>query len=241
VLAVGDSQFQKKCIGKMEDVSAKEGRTVLFVSHNMSTIKKLCNTGVLLEKGLLKTQDHIQNVMITYEKSIFDSNKKLQAGMIYENFLVHSDADFWINKIEMFDEEEKPKFLLATWDYVKFRIHYVAKKTIHQGSGLLSVTTFDNTNLLLCSTMPDRSVTMKICEGQHYFDCTFKQWPLAAGQYLLQAGLAIPMKEWLCQTNEPIPLTIHSKDIFNSGMPPESSRYLIAAPYEITPEVIVNG
>jgi lipopolysaccharide transport system ATP-binding protein len=51
VLAVGDMEFQKKCIGKMEDVSKNEGRTVIFVSHNMGVIKTLCNSGILLSKG----------------------------------------------------------------------------------------------------------------------------------------------------------------------------------------------
>jgi lipopolysaccharide transport system ATP-binding protein len=51
VLAVGDAQFQKKCLGKMEDVSAKEGRTVLFVSHNMGAVRSLCNRGILLAIG----------------------------------------------------------------------------------------------------------------------------------------------------------------------------------------------
>ena len=51
VLAVGDAEFQKKAIGKMQDVSRGEGRTVLFVSHNMDSIKRLCTKGVLLEKG----------------------------------------------------------------------------------------------------------------------------------------------------------------------------------------------
>ena len=51
VLAVGDAEFQKKAIGKMQDVSQDEGRTVLFVSHNMASIKQLCHSGVLLDKG----------------------------------------------------------------------------------------------------------------------------------------------------------------------------------------------
>ncbi|MCH7535645.1 MAG: ABC transporter ATP-binding protein [Bacteroidetes bacterium] len=50
VLAVGDAEFQKKCIGKMKDV-AGEGRTVLFVSHNMASVKSLCNTGIMMEEG----------------------------------------------------------------------------------------------------------------------------------------------------------------------------------------------
>jgi lipopolysaccharide transport system ATP-binding protein len=51
VLAVGDAEFQKKCLGKMGDVSKGEGRTVLFVSHNMSAVKTLCNKGIILDKG----------------------------------------------------------------------------------------------------------------------------------------------------------------------------------------------
>jgi lipopolysaccharide transport system ATP-binding protein len=51
VLAVGDAAFQKKCLGKMGDVASKEGRTVLFVSHNMDIIRRLCHSGILLKKG----------------------------------------------------------------------------------------------------------------------------------------------------------------------------------------------
>jgi lipopolysaccharide transport system ATP-binding protein len=54
VLAVGDAEFQKKCLGKMEDVADQEGRTVLFVSHNMAAIGKLCSQAILLDKGILK-------------------------------------------------------------------------------------------------------------------------------------------------------------------------------------------
>ena len=54
VLAVGDAEFQKKAIGKMQDVSRGEGRTVLFVSHNMASVKSLCKSGVLLENGSVK-------------------------------------------------------------------------------------------------------------------------------------------------------------------------------------------
>lgn len=66
VLAVGDAQFQKKCLGKMEDVSAKEGRTVLFVSHNMGTIKALCNKGIYLDKGIICYFGNITNTVDAY-------------------------------------------------------------------------------------------------------------------------------------------------------------------------------
>ncbi len=51
VLAVGDTQFQEKCLGKMRDISSGDGRTVLFVSHNLATVKSLCSSGVLLKNG----------------------------------------------------------------------------------------------------------------------------------------------------------------------------------------------
>lgn len=66
VLAVGDAQFQKKCLGKMEDVSAREGRTVLFVSHNMAAIKALCKNGIYLEKGKICYTGDVSNTTDAY-------------------------------------------------------------------------------------------------------------------------------------------------------------------------------
>jgi lipopolysaccharide transport system ATP-binding protein len=67
VLAVGDAEFQKKAIGKMQDVSRNDGRTVLFVSHNMMSIKKLCTTGLLLKNGSIAITGDIAKVIETYE------------------------------------------------------------------------------------------------------------------------------------------------------------------------------
>jgi lipopolysaccharide transport system ATP-binding protein len=66
VLAVGDVNFQKKCLGKMGDVAKKEGRTVLFVSHNMAAIKSFCKTGILLNQGCLIQNDAIHSVVNHY-------------------------------------------------------------------------------------------------------------------------------------------------------------------------------
>jgi lipopolysaccharide transport system ATP-binding protein len=66
VLAVGDAEFQKKCLGKMGDVSKGEGRTVLFVSHNMAAVKSLCNLGILLEKGTIAYNGLVDNVINNY-------------------------------------------------------------------------------------------------------------------------------------------------------------------------------
>jgi lipopolysaccharide transport system ATP-binding protein len=66
VLAVGDALFQKKCLGKMEDVSNEEGRTILFVSHNMNSVKQLCSTGIFLESGKISVFGSIDEAIGAY-------------------------------------------------------------------------------------------------------------------------------------------------------------------------------
>jgi lipopolysaccharide transport system ATP-binding protein len=69
VLAVGDAQFQKKCLGKMEDVSKNEGRTVLFVSHSMPTVTSLCNKSILLQSGKIAKMGAVSDVIMNYYSS----------------------------------------------------------------------------------------------------------------------------------------------------------------------------
>lgn len=78
VLAVGDAQFQKKCLGKMEDVSQTQGRTVLFVSHNMTAMQSLCNKGILLEKGALKYTGNMPETIIHYLKQFTSGKRKVE-------------------------------------------------------------------------------------------------------------------------------------------------------------------
>jgi lipopolysaccharide transport system ATP-binding protein len=66
VLAVGDADFQKKCLGKMGDISKGEGRTVLFVSHNMAAVKSLCNKGIVIENGLIKHNGNVESAVSYY-------------------------------------------------------------------------------------------------------------------------------------------------------------------------------
>jgi lipopolysaccharide transport system ATP-binding protein len=69
VLAVGDASFQKKCIGKMNEVSNKNGKTILFVSHSMQSVQKICNTGIFLQKGKLIEQNTIDKIVNKYLQS----------------------------------------------------------------------------------------------------------------------------------------------------------------------------
>ncbi len=77
VLAVGDAEFQKKCLGKMGEVSKGEGRTVLFVSHNMSSVNQLCNKGILLRNGMVEVYNHISLIIHHYLKQDFNDLSSL--------------------------------------------------------------------------------------------------------------------------------------------------------------------
>ena len=76
VLAVGDAAFQKKCIGRMNEV-AHEGRTVLFVSHNMAAVRTLCNRGICLEQGRIASAGDIEQVLFRYTQSQMQRQQEL--------------------------------------------------------------------------------------------------------------------------------------------------------------------
>ena len=86
VLAVGDAEFQKKCLGKMDEVTKKAGRTILFVSHNMAAVQNLCKRCILLENGEIKMTGKAENVISTYLNSQAGNEKMLQPKISFENY-----------------------------------------------------------------------------------------------------------------------------------------------------------
>jgi lipopolysaccharide transport system ATP-binding protein len=77
VLAVGDAEFQKKCLGKMSDISKGQGRTVLFVSHNMAAVNSLCSKGIVLEKGMTSFIGGVEGAVEYYLKASNDNAQKI--------------------------------------------------------------------------------------------------------------------------------------------------------------------
>jgi len=115
VLAVGDTAFQKKCLGKMEAVG-KEGRTVLFVSHNMGVIQALCNRGIVLKKGQVVLDDSAQKAVSTYlsnlETAVSQDLAKRQDRRGIGNIR--------LQKIEAYTADEYQSSTLATGRPVRF-------------------------------------------------------------------------------------------------------------------------
>ena len=107
VLAVGDAEFQKKAIGKMKEVSTSEGRTVLFVSHNMGSIKALCNKGMMLVNGYVEYCGNVDKTIEQYLQTNVESSicRKLEDEKNRSGNGKVRFADFWVentygNKVE---------------------------------------------------------------------------------------------------------------------------------------------
>lgn len=99
VLAVGDAEFQKKAIGKMQDISREGGRTVLFVSHNMAAVKSLCTTGILMQNGQVKFRGNIEDTLETYLAT--NNCQEEVSKLIYD---LDETKDSQILKLELKDQ-----------------------------------------------------------------------------------------------------------------------------------------
>ncbi|TDE28056.1 ABC transporter ATP-binding protein [Flavobacterium ranwuense] len=105
VLAVGDAEFQKKAIGKMQDISRTGGRTVLFVSHNMAAVKSLCTRGILLENGKIKDVNNISSIISNYLLLNSDSSAewkreiKTESDLFFDRIYVSNSHSQITNQI----------------------------------------------------------------------------------------------------------------------------------------------
>ena len=95
VLAVGDAEFQRKAIGKMQDVSKGEGRTVLFVSHNMASIQQLCHHGILLKNGMVEKTGNVREVVDYYlgsMQTVNDFNREGNGAVRITDFRIQNSS-----------------------------------------------------------------------------------------------------------------------------------------------------
>jgi lipopolysaccharide transport system ATP-binding protein len=103
VLAVGDAEFQKKAIGKMQDISREGGRTVLFVSHNMAAVKSLCTRGIVLENGGVVFEGRIEDCITRYYMSNDYNSSDEQIGVFsFKSHIDKKNTDYGLIKAELY-------------------------------------------------------------------------------------------------------------------------------------------
>lgn len=196
VLAVGDAEFQKKCLGKMNDVSKGEGRTVLFVSHNMAAVKSLCNKGLVLKNGQVFYEGNAHNAVANYLSGDSESLNHKKFGSEYHNEQFNLEEIFINPKgktsDEVLDEYQELEFntkITFKENPERFHLTYVLKD--EEGNPLF---TFSNVN----SGIQFRT-------GSNHLKCNFPKGFLNIGNYFLDCYIIEDSKKTV----------FHEPDILN--------------------------
>lgn len=178
VLAVGDAKFQKKCIGKMEEVG-KSGRTVIFVSHNTQTISRLCNRGILLEKGRLIRCGNIKEVVDSYTEAGVSTNS------LYINDS-DDNKDITITRIEVTGASGQLLNEVPYNELFDINVYYNVNRVVKNTKLTLRIETLDLFRVLeSCDFDNDRSLLGKKDEGGYQATVRIPGKFLSPGMYKL--------------------------------------------------------
>jgi lipopolysaccharide transport system ATP-binding protein len=181
VLAVGDAEFQKKALDKMGDLSTGEGRTVLFVSHNMGAVKKLCNYGIVLERGEIGFRGDINDCIIEYTQSF----GKLEENKSERCYDADEAKPFQVEKVEILNKNSLQMPIYEAQEEIKVRIHCISRKPIPNLYGYFALKNKDYEPLINCDSIEDgNDVFNNMPTGQHIVDILIPPGILAFGEYI---------------------------------------------------------
>ena len=223
VLSVGDVAFQTKCLGKMQDVGA-DGRTVLYVTHNLASMTNLCRRGILLHQGRLVEDTTAERATSVYLQQA-SSGATADPHVLFASPQLSGD-EYSIVRVEMLDAHDRPKSILRPMEFVKFRIWYTVPGSCPQGSILLEVVSSEGVVALKLETNPAVIRPLHTPKGLHFADCCVKSLPLIDGRYTLGLGLAIygvRLLTWVSHAamlliSEPILGTGHHMSLDRKGL-----------------------
>ncbi|MRX45689.1 ABC transporter ATP-binding protein [Pedobacter puniceum] len=182
VLAVGDAEFQKKCLGKMNDVSKGEGRTVLFVSHNMASIRNLCSSGIILQNGMVRYSGNIENCIEDYTKLDIENGDYNKKHVIiddsYRRFFASHERNIDFLSVEILNKSLNNA--LATNEDIILEIKIKSVKDI---DGCRIAVGVNNINDTPCGVhFSEQNIEVKANEVQK-LKVIFKDHQLAKGKY----------------------------------------------------------
>lgn len=184
VLAVGDAEFQKKCLGKMKDVS-QEGRTVLFVSHNMPSIKALCTQGIILKNGIIDFQGDIQPTIDKY----FESSVKMEElGVIPDNFERYNTGEAKITKAAILNNKNEVTDEVFFKAPIKMRFEIKVEKEIPDALIDVKIVTKEGIIISHSINVYDGSKPYHLSKGFHHFEVIINN-PMQPGFYSMNCGI----------------------------------------------------
>ena len=221
VLAVGDLDFQKKAIGKMNDISSREGKTILFVSHNMSAVKGLCNSGILLEKGRVVQRGDIDSVMEAYYNNMTeckdDSIKEKIANL-------PNDVSFAFVDISVSQNGKQIGGVVGNADPIDIRIKYQVKK---REVGLrVNIDILNHFGSLLFRSFHDEQIgeTSSIEPGLYECETSIPSNILGPTNYTLRIAATIHNVRGCTGDGIFIPFSVEQNGMYNMAYPNDTFR-----------------
>jgi lipopolysaccharide transport system ATP-binding protein len=192
VLAVGDAEFQKKCLGKMDEVS-KQGRTILFVSHNLASIRQLCSRSILLDCGTVVTYGSTDKVVNHYLKY----NQTFDSEINYKS-IGKKDAE--ITCIKILDKNNKPSAKNSIAEDFSIEIDYQINKPIEDA--LLCLIFYYQGDLILLSSESDRKrntseYLINYQKGKYKTRVKIPAFLFNAGSYYVDISIQHPFIDYI--------------------------------------------
>jgi len=187
VLAVGDASFQRRCLGKMGDV-ASSGRTVLFVSHNMEAVQRLCGRTVWIEQGRVERDGPTNDVVAAYLRQWSGDRRSVYRGDEDED----PEARAHLAAAELLDAAGRPARHLRLGEPFALRMRWRHREPIVGASYFVRV--FDSRDRLIFSTNTHAADLVLDAAGLHKVDCWIETNVLAPGDYSVTLGCYVRPK-----------------------------------------------
>lgn len=187
VLAVGDAEFQKKCLGKMEEVTRKQGRTILFVSHNMSAVRQLCTKTLLLEKGKVAHYGPTEEVIAHY----LHTAEQEPVTEYPEN----PERKMQIRKVSILNKDGIPSTRIIVGEPFSLKVMYDVRTAIPGTELNILCTNQENIPIFFENDLEANADLQRRSEGTHVSTFTFtphKTLALNSGVYFFRIRLEIP-------------------------------------------------
>ncbi|MGH7884446.1 MAG: ABC transporter ATP-binding protein, partial [Thermodesulfobacteriota bacterium] len=206
VLAVGDIAFQKKCMGKMGDVS-KEGRTILFVSHNMASITRICKSVLWLNNGEFKLYDETQNVITEYLNSVQlhgaeVDNKKLK--------LVKNSEEFELDYIKLYDSDNNVTSEIDTTQNFYVEVSYEIKKKVSPVRISIRLMSTEGSIIFQTNDLENHEYAeLKVLPGKYKSICKIPGGLLNEGNFGIALSIDIPFEKVIFYNDTLINFSAH--------------------------------
>lgn len=203
VLAVGDAAFQKKCFGRMEEVG-KEGRTILFVSHNMGAVTQLCNSVIYLRDGQIIEQSKDLTATIKRYQSVEVNEQQIRwiaKDNSYQNDWFAPTSFYLCNQNGNLLESNS----IGVNERINICIEGVCEKVDSATQVGVSVYSADGSQLFWTFTTDNEASWLEIQKGHNRLVVTFPEFLLNEGSYQIELGVALYHRQWICEPGKNSP------------------------------------